>query len=306
VIFLLQSQSRQFIYEKKGSNITAITEPLNAFLDTKIRELLLATVDPPKTKTIRYKADSHMHGDKILCTHFKIKKLEIDAGEYHPRVYRPVVDGSTDDLIDEVSLSSANMQFQMLMNRLEKVFQAVYPAKRNLRVYGHETRDIILLAAMEFESHCKAILRANNYTPTGSRGSDTRTSDYQKLCEPLKLKKYEARFQTFPALPLFRPFAKWLKAHPTQSIPWYECYNSVKHDRETNFKRATLENALNSIAACAIMITAQYGRGPISGCVGGIVGSLHITQLPNWDTTEKYFRPRSGEHWTPKNLSFQP
>ena len=37
------------------------------------------------------------------------------------------------------------------------------------------------------------------------------------------------------------PFALWEEARPTGSLAWYDAYNAVKHDRERNFSRATLE-----------------------------------------------------------------
>ena len=39
----------------------------------------------------------------------------------------------------------------------------------------------------------------------------------------------------------------------------YAAYNEVKHDREVNFKRATLRHAIEAVAACVVMLAAQFG-----------------------------------------------
>jgi hypothetical protein len=46
---------------------------------------------------------------------------------------------------------------------------------------------------------------------------------------------------------------------PTASLSWYDAYNAVKHDRESNFHRSTLENVLNACAALHILQVAQWG-----------------------------------------------
>ena len=38
--------------------------------------------------------------------------------------------------------------------------------------------------------------------------------------------------------------------------------NAVKHDRENAFSKATLENAIDAITACAIMLVAEYSLIP--------------------------------------------
>lgn len=49
------------------------------------------------------------------------------------------------------------------------------------------------------------------------------------------------------------------KGKPSCELPWYSAYNAVKDSRGTEFKKATLLHAFQSVSACVIMIYAQYG-----------------------------------------------
>ena len=57
----------------------------------------------------------------------------------------------------------------------------------------------------------------------------------------------------------FTPFAQWSDVAPTKSLAWYDAYNAVKHHREAEFSKATLEVLLDAVAALHIMQVAQWG-----------------------------------------------
>ncbi len=45
------------------------------------------------------------------------------------------------------------------------------------------------------------------------------------------------------------PFDGWNNTAPGEKLAFWKAYNSIKHDRITNYKEASLKNALNAMAA---------------------------------------------------------
>ena len=49
------------------------------------------------------------------------------------------------------------------------------------------------------------------------------------------------------------PFRGWNLAQPSQSLSFWDAYNAVKHDRISNYQKASLENTLNALAGLYII-----------------------------------------------------
>lgn len=89
--------------------------------------------------------------------------------------------------------------------------------------------------------------------------------DYRKLMEPefilsrceVQLRPYQ---QNYPSLKcpdgfILKPFSQWEKEH---TLPWWEAFTKLKHDRINNFHLATLRNAINALAATFIVLSFKY------------------------------------------------
>jgi hypothetical protein len=122
----------------------------------------------------------------------------------------------------------------------------------NFEAYGHEIRNLLILAATEVEAHWKGVLRAN------SQRADT-TADYVKLLPAMKLNEYAVKLPFYPWLDAVKPFKGWSNSKTTQSLAWYDAYNAVKHDRETEFEKGTLLRALVWLRRDAVR-TIRYPR----------------------------------------------
>ncbi len=91
------------------------------------------------------------------------------------------------------------------------------------------------------------------------------------------------------------PFVGWSNANPTQTLPWYEDYNAVKHDREGALHMATLSNVLQAMAAVAIMGWAQFGER-IVGIESLPLSTLFVpTKRPRWQAIDTYYGPESDD-----------
>jgi hypothetical protein len=52
-----------------------------------------------------------------------------------------------------------------------------------------------------------------------------------------------------------QPFEQWLKG---SSTPWWGAFTSLKHDRLSYAKQATLKNAIDALAATYILLTFRH------------------------------------------------
>lgn len=122
--------------------------------------------------------------------------------------------------------------------------------------YGHEIRNLLIVACTEVEAQWKGILQANGYC----RNRYT-TNDYVILNRAMLLDQYVVSLPHYPWLPPFKPFQGWgSSGKPTEELSWYSAYNRVKHDREQNFSEAKLVHAIDAVCACMIMLFTQYGK----------------------------------------------
>ena len=146
-------------------------------------------------------------------------------------------------------------QFEILEADLESIFKTVAPDKNNFEVFGHSIRNLLILACTEVDCLLKDIFININ----GAKEGLYSTKDYVSLLPLLRLNEYEVTFCHYPSLGAFNPFLNWDKAKPTKSIPWYDAYNAVKHDREQAFNQATLKNCIYAVVAVGIILAAIYG-----------------------------------------------
>jgi hypothetical protein len=215
-------------------------------------------------------------------------------GDYHPRIARPIALMETAKLwlpelaAEQRYITGAQSQLTSLVAQLQAICRVVQPAPSTLSAYGHEIRNLLILAATEVEMHWRGILVAN-----GLSKKQFRTEDYVKLAGPLGLKAYQVRFHPYPDLAPIVPFATWDADTPTQSLAWYAAYNAVKHNREHEFERATLLDALAAVAACAVLLVAQFGDRALVLDLSRILG----VEAPDWPLEEMYLMPQTDEGW---------
>jgi hypothetical protein len=76
----------------------------------------------------------------------------------------------------------------------------------------------------------------------------------------MRLDQYMVKLLRYPEIPEVVPFLGWHTAKATQSLAWYDAYNSVKRHREANFALARLQHAIAAVVACVVMLAAQFGE----------------------------------------------
>jgi hypothetical protein len=198
---------------------------------------------------------------------------------------------------DELSVISGLTQLSSLIEQLKSICRTIEPNHKNFGSFGHELRNLLILACTEVEAQLRGIYDANSTVDDPYLNM----SKYSTLNQYLKLDEYSILFSLYPWLDNFRPFSNWLLTGKKQILPWYDAYNHVKHNREKQFHKANLENVLNSIAALAILMHAQYGKDiPFWN---NLIGPFFkFGQTPNWSLNEYYFPPFGGHEWVASKL----
>jgi hypothetical protein len=237
-------------------------------------------------------------------------KTNLGPGQFYPRISRPIdqhpLDGlgwNRSALIEPDVVAIARGQLSALTRQLERICQTVHPQGRTLETFGHDIRNLLILACTEVETHWRGVLIANGAAQAGSR---LNTSDYVKLNRAMRLDHYAVAFPTYPWLASVKPFDGWgSSGKPTQELAWYDAYNAAKHDRENAFERATLSRLFEAISACVITIVAQFG---LPAGLGGseLQSFFQLVEMPKWPLAETYILPYespTGE-WTAVNFQF--
>ena len=105
------------------------------------------------------------------------------------------------------------------------------------------------------------------------------SKDFVKLNALAHLTEYEIMFKPFANLRPFKPFDNWNEERPTQYLVWYDKQNRVKHNRTNDFAAASMETALNAIAANIILYSVQFGPyllSNFSSVLSSYFGSVKI------------------------------
>lgn len=130
--------------------------------------------------------------------------------------------------------------FQELENQLSKCLEYIPFIGENKNTISPKFVTLILESCSLIESIFKIRVE--------ERGG---LKKYAKIFEPVA--HLEDKICLFLSAPLtfFTPYSNW-----TRKVPdWWIAYNKLKHDRINNYKCATYENSIHSIAALHLLIT---------------------------------------------------
>ena len=144
--------------------------------------------------------------------------------------------------------------YHLIENDFKKLFDYIHFDERNKNIFSHRIYELILRSCTEFESNCKAILKANNY-----RSGRLNITDYFKINKSSNLNKYKVKLNLwYPEPKIIVPCKNWYSSD-VQKLDWYDSYNQVKHDRNINFEKANLETLLESISGLLVILYSQFG-----------------------------------------------
>ncbi|MDB5531831.1 MAG: hypothetical protein JWO28_146 [Hyphomicrobiales bacterium] len=185
--------------------------------------------------------------------------MNFKPGQCFRRLWRPGIDGlmsvQSNLVPSEAALNQSSVALSLLVQKFEILARFIELDGRNLDAFSHMTREFLILSCTEVETSLRSVLIASDPAKADQRLT---TNDYVRLCDPLFLREYETTLRHYQSIPKFRPFLNWDTAKPTASLPWYDAYNAVKHDRESQLHRATFKCCIEALAAAAVLCCAQF------------------------------------------------
>lgn len=151
-----------------------------------------------------------------------------------------------------MSLNGDNWNyFLMLEKEVEATFDFVEPSKKNYSTFSISYAKLILSICGEFDSllkdYCKD-LSSKNKRPSNIQ----ECFDVLKRYNSLNVINTTIKLTRYKSIQL-KPFDQWSSSSGYKKLSWWGCYNSIKHNRLTQFELANLENCLNALAALFII-----------------------------------------------------
>ncbi len=278
---------------------------LPPILDISLKPIKKGKLDSTDESSIY----TFFQSNKLMPFYIKRKliQMRLNPGEKYFNIYRPLLTQKViksqyqllpciSDYIDSSPITNQEYnnllcQLEIVLNDLTNLFKTVALHRSNLMCFGHNIRNIIILACTEIDSMMKNILQRNQIQPINNY---YKTNDYYVLADILKLKNYAIRFHRHHDFGTLTPFKDWSKDNPTKSLVWYDSYNKIKHDRENNFELANMKNAIDSVAAFAITLIAQFGYRNILWN-DKINKVIEVIEEPSWNIEDFYIPRRDSD-----------
>lgn len=181
------------------------------------------------------------------------QNITVDIGVINKFIWKPGLHDNLSNVLDytEYEKNVAKRDLKILLEKTQEIINFIEPSSQSLQAYSYKLRELLILSCTEVEN----ILRF--YTPNSS-GKILKTTDYVQILQKVALGQYKISFVDCVNKFACKPFENWNSSSATQSIPWYDAYNKVKHDKANNFKEATFENCLNAVAAVIVLFCIRY------------------------------------------------
>lgn len=224
-----------------------------------------------------------------------LKPLVRPRGHYNPRVWRGIppknlfdsgYNGLTHDQAEYHLYMESTHSATSLLEELTALFRTIAPSPTNDTTYGHRVRELLILACTEVEASWRGIYTAN----CSSAKKSYSTKDYVKLKPLLRLDEWAVRLKNHPGYPEINPFKGWEEAEgmTTKSLPWYDDYNAIKHNRENEFHRASMGALIKAMAAVHVLQVAQWGPELYHQFHGNRYSAFETVSFPEYGPEEQY------------------
>jgi hypothetical protein len=136
-----------------------------------------------------------------------------------------------------------------LKKELEVVSDYIEFEEANYQTYSIELAKLLMAASSEVDVVLKQL--CNTLNPK-KRHKDIK--DYRETIQKYLKKDFLAEKVSITRHGLeLDPWSNWRK-HKDKNPDWWKAYNDVKHQRNAEFSKATLKNALNAMSALLISI----------------------------------------------------
>ena len=121
----------------------------------------------------------------------------------------------------------------------------------NFKCYSTELARVLLSTASEVDVVAKALIAKID----PSQSVESNIEQYRKALMTLipSICNFKVLIPRYDLV--FEPWSSWIN----DSTPeWWKSYNSVKHERNNNYQKANLENALNAFSGLLVLLLHLY------------------------------------------------
>jgi hypothetical protein len=267
---------------------------------TLLSNTLIQFAVPPGLDPISVVAEHETRNwPTVPFSHIEIRDLHV--GKYFPSVARPLYPGHGGNLnpnaTSEIEIAKNTWrELEIIVHDLEQCFNVTSPFEDNYSAFGIFYEKLIYFACIGVESLLRKILEDNGHTCRWMS-----MSSFVKLEPYLHLAEYSVRIDQYPWLPPIQPFDGWTASAPSQSLPWFQAYNVLKHDKRKSETLASMRHALSSAAAYYILSYAVFGTNLFPGYISDRI-YFHLHATPKWAVHEYYFKADDNS-WTPMFLT---
>ncbi len=134
---------------------------------------------------------------------------------------------------------------------LDELSRYVEFDERNFECFSIEIARLLLASGAEVDVVCKQICARTN--PESKADNINRYRDVIKAAYPV-LPGFEVLLPRFGLT--LKPWDEWSKA---DGVPvWWTAYNKIKHERDSEYGRANLKNALNAVGGLFVVVLYLY------------------------------------------------
>ena len=140
------------------------------------------------------------------------------------------------------------MNFTILMHlkkELEDSFRFIEPDEANMDCFGAKYASLLNSICTEFESVSRSLIKTKD---SGVKVGDI--GDIKKYLLQYFPKIVENEVKITRMNKTFHPFKNW----KTSKLEWWDAYNSLKHNRISNYSSANLRNILGAMSALLVLV----------------------------------------------------
>lgn len=139
--------------------------------------------------------------------------------------------------------------FLSLEKDLFKISEYIQFNEENYQTFSIKNAQLILLAGGELDGVLKNLCK--QIAPKEARGN---IGDYKKSILSFYGENFSLKEAYIPRYDLsIQPWQKWNEEKDTK-LKWWDDYSNIKHSRRKNYRKATLSNTINCLAAIQIAL----------------------------------------------------
>lgn len=158
-----------------------------------------------------------------------------------------------------IDVNAYRRSFELIASDFRRLTEFVEPDVSNADTHSFRIYELTLRICTEFESLCKDLLVEKH---CDKLPGEMNINDYKTLESDLKLEQAKICLVLWnPANDFIKPFEGWSTNRPPLS--WYQKYNTVKHNRNSQFSLATLDNLRHSF--CGLFCSLVKANVPFQG-----------------------------------------